>query len=264
MAEDALVAGKLYCIHPLVHNETVASSLKAKGLCAVSGLADIPSGGTVLISAHGASPKMSEEAKQRGLKTVDATCPFVERLHRQAREFVARGVPVIVIGHAGHIEVQGVVGEVEHAGGIVRVVLTEQEVATLDIPETMTVGVICQTTFDASLSSSIMVALQIRYSRLELPPASNVCTATRDRQEAVRRFVRSGGDGVLVLGSADSSNTMRLVEIARMEGARFAARAASASEAAKLDFSGISRLGVTSGASTPESLFAEVLAMLRS
>ena len=263
LAEEALAAGPLYCVHPPVHNEMVTDGLKSKGLRLVSSLAEVPHGGTVLFSAHGTSPEAMEEARERDFAVVDATCPFVARLHRQAREFAMRGVPVVVIGHADHVEVQGVAGEVEHAGGRVRVVRTEHEAANLDFPEDATVGVLCQTTFDAAVSSAIMAALSARYARLELPPASDVCTATRDRQDAVRRFVRDGGDGVLVLGSAGSSNTLRLMEIAHAEGARFAARAASVSEAAELDFKDVSRLGVTSGASTPESLFEEVLALLR-
>ena len=264
LTEEALAAGTLYCVHPPVHNEIVTDGLKAKGLVLVPSLADIPDNGTVLFSAHGTRPEAVEEARERGLAIIDATCPFVARLHRQARTFAMRGVPVIVVGHASHVEVQGVVGEIEYAGGTVRVIRTEHEVATLDFPVNATVGVLCQTTFDAAMSSAIMSALSTRYPRLELPPASDVCTATRDRQDAVRRFVRSGGDGVLVLGSTNSSNTTRLIEIARAEGVCFVVRAASASEAAKLDFNGVSRLGVTSGASTPESLLADVLAMLRS
>ena len=263
LTEKALAAGTLYCVHPPVHNEIVTDGLKAKGLVLASSLADIPEKGTVLFSAHGTTPESMEDARERGLSILDATCPFVARLHRQARIFAMRNVPVVLIGHASHVEVQGVVGEVEHAGGTVRVIRTEQEAATLDFPVDAKVGVLCQTTFDAAISSAVMSALSARFPCLELPPASDVCTATRDRQDAVRRFVRSGGDGVLVLGGADSSNTARLVEIARAEGARFAARAASVPDAAKLDFKGISRLGVTSGASTPESLLADVLAMLR-
>ncbi len=224
--------------------------------------AEVPVGATLLFSAHGVSPAVRRAAAARGLRVVDATCPFVARIHRQAREFAGRGVPVVMVGHAGHAEVDGIVGEVEYAGGVVRVAGSVDEIEEIDFPVDAAVGVLCQTTFDAAAAADMVKALSSRFARLEKPAAADVCTATRDRQDAVRSFIRSGGDGVLVLGSAGSSNTTRLLEIARDAGVRFAARVATVDEAAGMDFTGVARLGVTAGASTPESLLAETLGVL--
>ena len=259
LAEEKLAHGEAYCLHPLVHNESVVAGLAAKGMRAVSSIGDLPAGSTVVFSAHGVSPEVRNRVESRGCRIVDATCPFVARIHRQARDFVGRGVPVAVVGHVGHAEVDGIVGEVESAGGVVRVVECPDDTAKLDFSEEATVGVLCQTTFDAVAAAEIVEELSSRYAHLETPAAADVCTATRDRQDAVRSFVRSGGDGVLVLGSAGSSNTVRLLEIAIVAGVRFAARAATVDEAVGMDFAGVKRLGVTAGASTPESLIVEVL-----
>ncbi len=263
LAEAALESAPAYCLHPPVHNETVAARLAAKGMRTVQTLAEVPSGGTLVISAHGMRPSLRAEAVRRGLAIVDATCPFVARIHRQAHDFARRGVPVAVIGHAGHVEMQGIVGAVETAGGIVRTLRSVEEVPALPFPQPSPVGVLCQTTFDAEAAAAILSALSKRYPSLQTPPAADICTATRDRQEAVRRFVGSGGDGVLVLGSASSSNTCRLLEVARAAGARFAVRAGSVDEAAALDYAGVKRLGVTAGASTPEDVVTDALARIR-
>ena len=264
LAESALASAPAFCLHPLVHNGSVADALAAKGMRTVASLADVPAGETLVVSAHGIHPSLRAEALRMGLKIVDATCPFVARMHRQACGFAQRGVPVAVVGHAGHVEVQGVVGAVEASGGTVRVVCSAGEVAALPFSTSSPVGVLCQTTFDAESAAAVLSALSARYPSLEKSPASDICTATRDRQESVRRFVRSGGDGVLVLGSAASSNTCRLLEVARSAGARFAVRAETSAEVAALDLAGVRRLGVTAGASTPESVVSSVLAALRS
>ena len=262
LAGKALAEGEAYCLHPIVHNETVVAGLAAKGMRTVASADDLPGDATVVFSAHGVSPEVRDKVESRGCRIVDATCPFVARIHRQARDFAGRGVPVVVVGHAGHAEVDGIVGEVECAGGVVRVVGNADEIEEIDFPVDAAVGVLCQTTFDAAAAADMVKALSSRFARLEKPAAADVCTATRDRQDAVRSFIRSGGDGVLVLGSAGSSNTARLLEIARDAGVWFVARAATVDEVARLDFAGVARLGVTAGASTPESLLAEVLGVL--
>ena len=185
--------------------------------------------------------------RRANFAVVDATCPFVERAHRAVREFAARDVPVVVVGRSEHAEVRGVMGECADA----RVVSTPDDVVALPFPEGP-VGVVCQTTLSHDAVCAVLDALRARYPHLETPAAADVCTATRDRQRAVAEFVRSGGDGVLVLGSAGSSNTNRLVEVARAAGASFAARAGTLEEVRALDFAGVRRLGVTAGASTPE------------
>ena len=257
--EDALAHGPAHCLHPPVHNEAVTARLAARGLRRVASLDEVPAGGTLVFSAHGVGPALWAAARERGLRIVDATCPFVARAHRQAQEFARRRVPVVVIGYADHVEVEGIVGVVVAHGGEVQVVASCADAAALPYPATAPVGVLCQTTFDARTAAEVVATLARRYPLLEQTPAAEICTATRDRQEAVRAFVRSGGDGVLVLGSAGSSNTCRLLEIARAAGARFAVRVESAAELPALDFTGVAHLGITAGASTPEDVVTAVL-----
>ena len=254
----SLSSGKaVYCLHELVHNEQVVADLKARGLRFVESLDEVPDGATVLFSAHGVALAVRAEAQRRELAVVDATCPFVARAHRAVRDFAARGVPVVVVGRPEHAEVRGVMGACDGA----RVVSTPEEVVALPFPEGP-VGVVCQTTLSSGTVRTVLDALRARYPHLETPPAADVCTATRDRQRAVADFVRGGGDGVLVLGSIGSSNTNRLVEVARAAGAAFAARAGTLEEIRTLDFAGVRRLGVTAGASTPEDFFRCAVAAL--
>ena len=254
----SLSSGKaVYCLHELVHNEQVVADLKARGLRFVESLDEVPDGATVLFSAHGVALAVRAEAQRRELAVVDATCPFVARAHRAVRDFAARGVPVVVVGRPEHAEVRGVMGACDGA----RVVSTPEEVAALPFPDGP-VGVVCQTTLSSGTVRTVLDALRARYPRLETPPAADICRATRDRQTAVAEFVRGGGDGVLVLGSAGSSNTNRLVEVARGAGAAFAARAGTLDEVRALDFAGIGRIGVTSGASTPEEFLDRVVSLI--
>ena len=254
----SLSSGKaVYCLHELVHNEQVVADLKARGLRFVESLDEVPDGATVLFSAHGVALAVRAEAQRRELAVVDATCPFVARAHRAVRDFAARGVPVVVVGRPEHAEVRGVMGACDGA----RVVSTPEEVAALPFPDGP-VGVVCQTTLSSATVHTVLDALRARYPHLETPPAADVCTATRDRQRAVADFVCGGGDGVLVLGSIGSSNTNRLVEVARAAGAAFAARAGTLEEIRALDFAGVRRLGVTAGASTPEDFFRCAVAAL--
>ena len=254
----SLSSGKaVYCLHELVHNEQVVADLKARGLRFVESLDEVPDGATVLFSAHGVALAVRAEAQRRELAVVDATCPFVARAHRAVRDFAARGVPVVVVGRPEHAEVRGVMGACDGA----RVVSTPEEVAALPFPDGP-VGVVCQTTLSSGTVRTVLDALRARYPHLETPPAADVCTATRDRQRAVADFVRGGGDGVLVLGNIGSSNTNRLVEVARASGAAFAARAGTLEEIRTLDFAGVRRLGVTAGASTPEDFFRCAVAAL--
>ena len=256
LAQAASLKPPVFCLHELVHNAQVIEELCAKGMRFVESLDEVPDGATVLFSAHGVAPSVRERAAQKGLRVVDATCPFVARAHAAVRDFAARGVPVVIIGHAQHVEVRGLVGEALDF----EVVATVAEVAKVKFPVDAVVGVVCQTTV---VPDAVLAALKARYPRLEVPAAAAACTATRDRQRAVADFVRDGGDGVLVLGSATSSNTNRLVETARAAGAAFAARAGDEDEVRALSIPPtIRRLGVTSGASTPESFLRRVLGML--
>ncbi len=249
----------VYCLHELVHNALVVDDLRSKGMVFVDSPEDVPQGAAVLLSAHGTSPAIREAAARRGLRVIDATCPFVARAHRRLLDFAARGVPAVVVGHAKHVEVQGLVGEMR--GGECKVISCAADVASLSFDASKAVGVVCQTTLSDDEVADTLAALRAKYPLLETSAASDVCTATRDRQAAVRNFVRSGGDGVLVLGSPTSSNTLRLVEIAAAAGAK-AFRAGTEEEVRACSFEGIKRLGVTSGASTPESFFNATMQMM--
>ena len=251
------VSGPLFCLHALVHNESVVADLRAKGMRVVADLAEVPEGGTVLFSAHGVGPDVRREAARRGLWVIDATCPFVARVHRQVRAYAARGLAVVVVGHADHVEVRGVVGEARAAGARAAVVATPADVAACPLPPDAPLGVVSQTTLSGDALAAVLAALRARGPHVETTPAAEICTATRDRQEAVRRFVARGGEGVLVLGSAASSNTRRLAELAEKGGAR-AWRVGTWDELAACDFAGVATLGVTSGASTPESFLERV------
>ncbi len=238
----------VYCLHQLVHNELVVGDLKKRGFVFVESVEEVPEGATVLFSAHGVSPAVRAAAARRGLKVVDATCPFVDRVHREARAFAERGLPVVVIGNPSHVEVKGIVGEVK--GDCT--VISDPNTQTLKHPNAA-LGVVSQTTMNADEVARIVADLKKDYA---VETMAEVCHATRDRQNAVKAF---RGDALLVLGSSNSSNTKRLCEVANCRTFRAGTRA----ELEALDLSGIETLGVTSGASTPESFFEEAVAYLR-
>lgn len=232
----------VYCLHELVHNEVVVDDLKSRGFVFVESVDEVPSGATVLFSAHGVAPSVRAAAASRGLEVVDATCPFVARVHTAARAFAARGLPVVVIGNPRHAEVKGIIGEAPGA------------FVYPDLPAgAARIGVVSQTTMNADEVARIVAGLGGRFA---VEAEAEVCHATKVRQDAVRAFA---GDALLVLGSATSSNTRRLCEIARCR----AFRAGTMDEVKALDLDGVSTLGVTSGASTPESFFAEAVRWLK-
>ena len=247
----ALKLRDVYCLHELVHNEIVVGDLKALGFRFVDRVEDVPEGETVVFSAHGVPPSVRAAAAERRLKVVDATCPFVAKVHRAARDFSRRGIPVVVLGDPAHVEWKGIAGEAESP-------LTFEEAMKM---EKTSVGVVAQTTMNADEVARQVSELRGRH-RVEAQ--AEVCQATKARQDAVRRFAGRGGDGraVLVLGSRTSSNSRRLAEVAADAGAK-AFLAASMDEVRALDLSGVGRLGVTSGASTPERLFEEAVRFLK-
>ena len=233
-ADEATAQG-IYCLHGIVHNETVVQSLAAKGMRFVESVDEVPEGAVMLISAHGTSPANRAAAEFRGVRVVDATCPFVAAAHAKIRENFAAGMRTVIVGAPEHAEVRGYLGE---PGAC--------------LPENVKpgerTGRVVQTTLDAGTHEG-------------------VCTATRDRQQAVRDFVtahrgRASSVGVLVVGSAKSANTGRLVEIARKAGAKVW-RICQPDEIAAIDFAGIEILGITSGASTPEDTLHSVLSTLK-
>ena len=246
-------ADTVYCLHELVHNEIVVGDLTRRGFKFVEAVADIPEGATVLFSAHGVSPAVRRAAAARRLKVVDATCPFVTRVHTAAREFAARGLPVVVIGHENHAEVKGIVGEVSDVAGHSPAITASSPTLSMDLGGSQTIGVVSQTTMNADEVAALVAQLKERFT---VETMAEVCNATKERQDAVKAF---DGDALLVLGSANSSNTRRLMEVARCR----AFRAGTLEEVRALDLRGVRRLGVTSGASTPESFLAEAVAYLK-
>ena len=232
-----------YCLHELVHNELVVAGLKSRGIVFVESLDEVPSGATVLFSAHGVAPSVRRSAEERGLLVVDATCPFVTRVHKAAREFSVKGLPVVVIGHPAHAEVKGIVGEVGEPGAFVYP----------DLPDAKRIGVVSQTTMNADEVAKIVAQLKTRF---EVETTAEVCHATKERQDAVKAF---RGDAILVLGSVQSSNTRRLCEVAPCR----AFMAGTMDEVRAIDFSGVETLGVTSGASTPEDFFEFAIGYLK-
>ena len=246
-------ADTVYCLHELVHNEIVVGDLTRRGFKFVESVADIPEGATVLFSAHGVSPAVRRAAAARRLKVVDATCPFVTRVHTAAREFAARGLPVVVIGHENHAEVKGIVGEVSDVAGHSPAITASSPTLSMDLGGSQTIGVVSQTTMNADEVAALVAQLKERFA---VETMAEVCNATKERQDAVKAF---DGDALLVLGGANSSNTRRLMEVARCR----AFRAGTLDEVRALDLRGVRRLGVTSGASTPESFLAEAVAYLK-
>jgi 4-hydroxy-3-methylbut-2-enyl diphosphate reductase len=252
LAKAARLTGSVYCLHALVHNELVVAGLEKRGFVFVESLAAVPDGATVLISAHGVAPQVRAEAAARALTLVDATCPFVARVHTLARAFVARGLPVLVVGKAAHVEVKGIVGEVEVEGGRWMALSSAAEIddalawlrsrCASNRPHA---GVVSQTTMNADEAETIVARLS---EHAEVETLAEVCRATKERQDAVKAFA---GDALLVLGSSRSSNTRRLCEAAKCR----TFRAGTIEEVDALDLTGVETLAVTSGASTPEDFF---------
>lgn len=248
LAERRRAAGDaaVYCLHELVHNEIVVADLRRRGFVFVESIDEVPKGATVLFSAHGVSPAVRASAAERNLEVIDATCPFVMRVHKAAQEYNKKGLTVVIIGKRSHAEVKGILGEAPDAV----VVASADEARALELPQGAgtRLGVVSQTTMNADDVRAIVAALAERF---DVESVAEVCNATKERQDAVKAF---DGDALLVLGSANSSNTRRLCEVARCR----TFRAGSLEELGSIDFTGIDRLGITSGASTPESFFKSV------
>ena len=258
---------RVYCLHQLVHNEIVVNELSRLGMVSVDDLNDVPDFSRVLFSAHGVAPDIRETASKKHLDVIDTTCPFVARVHREAADAAKKGIKTIVIGEAKHIEVKGVVGEISAIGGEYAVVKDSNDVDAVDWDENSKIRYVVQTTLSEDDLEPTIERIRQRFPNAERSVASCVCTATHDRQKAVRDFVKNalkkneGNVGVLVLGSVRSANTKRLAQIAELSGST-TWRCASLDEVSKIDFSKIDILGITAGASTPESLLDEVLDFL--
>jgi 4-hydroxy-3-methylbut-2-enyl diphosphate reductase len=250
----------IYVRHEIVHNKVVVDDLRARGAVFVEDTSEIPFGATAVYSAHGVSPLVRSEAEARRLRTLDATCPLVSRVHAAVLRYAARGYTILFVGHAGHPEVEGVMGE---APDQVRLVQNVAAVPTVEVPDPARVAYATQTTLSLDDVAAIVEALRQRFPLMIGPNAGDVCYATQNRQEAVSALVeQQRADVVLVLGSPNSSNSNRLREVANSAGAR----AYLLGGAAELDPSwvaGAERVGVSAGASTPEHLVQGLLEKLR-
>ncbi len=248
----------IYVRHEIVHNKYVVERLKAKGVRFVEDLAEVPANAHTIFSAHGVPKRVEEEATTRGLRVVDATCPLVTKVHNHGRRYVAQGRTLILIGHAGHPEVEGTRGQIS---GPVMLVQTEKDVEALNIPADQPVAYVTQTTLSVDDTKNIIAALQRRFSDIIGPETKDICYATQNRQTAVRELSKVA-DVILVVGAENSSNSNRLREIGE-DARKPSYLIADGSELKREWFKGVSVVGLTAGASAPEILVEDVIASLR-
>ncbi len=253
-----LYGAPVYVRKQIVHNAHVVRTLEAAGAVFVEENDEVPEGATVVFSAHGVAPTVHASAKARSLRTIDATCPLVTKVHLEARRFAADDLDIVLIGHGGHEEVEGTTGQ---APENIHLVEDAAQAATVQVRDPEKVAYLSQTTLSVDETEVTVAALRERFPLLQGPPSADICYATSNRQIAVKEIAEDA-DLVLVVGSANSSNSVRLVEVALEAGARAAhlIDGAEHAEAAWLD--GVSTVGVTSGASVPEVLVAGVLTWL--
>jgi 4-hydroxy-3-methylbut-2-enyl diphosphate reductase len=247
--------------HEVVHNRYVVEDLKRKGAVFVDELAEVPDDATVIFSAHGVSQAVREEAARRGLKVFDATCPLVTKVHMEVARHGRQGRDVVLIGHAGHPEVEGTMGQWDARNeGAIHLVEKLEDVAALEIARPDNVAYVTQTTLSVDDTKAIIAALREKFPQIEGPRKDDICYATQNRQDAVRELA-SESDLVLVVGSRNSSNSNRLRELAGKQGVRaFLIDGPESIEPAWLE--GVRKIGVTAGASAPEQLVREVIAHL--
>jgi len=248
----------IYVRHEIVHNRHVVEKLRAKGAIFVEDLDDVPEGAVVIFSAHGVSRDVVAEAARRRLRHIDATCPLVTKVHREAGAMVGHGHHLVLIGHAGHPEVEGTLGQVPP--GTMTLVETVGDVERLALDPADGIAFVTQTTLSMDDTAEIVAALRRKYPGIEGPRQEDICYATQNRQNAVKTLA-ARCDVILVLGAPNSSNSNRLVEVARQAGCRsYLLQTARDLEPEWLE--GAVTVGVTAGASAPEELVQELLATL--
>ncbi len=253
-----LYGAPVYVRKQIVHNKHVVATLEDRGAVFVEELDEVPAGSTVVFSAHGVSPAVHAEAAERSLKTIDATCPLVTKVHHEARRFAADDYDILLIGHEGHEEVEGTAGE---APQHIQLVETSADVAGVEVRDPARVAWLSQTTLSVDETLAVVDALRERFPLLLDPPSDDICYATQNRQLAVKEIAQDA-DLVLVVGSGNSSNSVRLVEVALESGAAAAYRVDDASEIDERWLDGVRTVSVTSGASVPEDLVDGVLQYL--
>jgi len=252
-ALDLLPDETIYVFHEIVHNKHVVARFKERGVRFIEDLGEAPEGAIVIYSAHGVSPLVRKQAKQRSLRAIDATCPLVTKVHMEAIRYAKRGWRILLIGHANHQEVIGTLGE---APDSITVVQSVEDVGRLALDDPERTVYLTQTTLSVDDAERIVRAIHAKHPEVKAPPSDDICYATTNRQAAVRALA-PGCDLALVIGSKNSSNSVRLMEIAQSEGAR----ARLIDDTAELDrgwFEGVERVLVTAGASAPEDLVAGV------
>ena len=248
----------VYVRHEIVHNKHVVESLKAKGAVFVEELSDVPPDAVTIFSAHGVAKSVEDEAALRSLPVLNATCPLVTKVHNQGKRYVGQGRQLILIGHAGHPEVEGTMGQIPSP---VLLVQNEADVAALELPADKPVAYVTQTTLSVDDTQGIIAALQKKFSNIVGPETRDICYATQNRQTAVRELSKLV-DVILVVGATNSSNSNRLKEIGSEEGVP-SYLIADGSELDPNWLAGATTVGVTAGASAPEVLVDDVIAALR-
>jgi 4-hydroxy-3-methylbut-2-enyl diphosphate reductase len=250
----------VYVRHEIVHNKYVVDDLRAKGAVFVEELSDCPDDRPVIFSAHGVAKAVPEEAGRREMVYVDATCPLVSKVHIEAERHSAAGLQIIMIGHAGHPETIGTMGQLPP--GEVLLVETVEDVARVDVRDAEKLAFVTQTTLSVDDTSEIVAALQARFPGIRGPHKEDICYATTNRQEAVKA-IGAKAEAILVVGAPNSSNSRRLVEVAKRAGCDYAQLVQRAAEIDWRALEGVRALGVSAGASAPEVLVDEVIAALR-
>jgi 4-hydroxy-3-methylbut-2-enyl diphosphate reductase len=254
----ATYGAPVYVRKQIVHNLHVVRRLEGRGAIFVEELDEVPSGSTVVFSAHGVAPEVHQQAKARDLKVIDATCPLVTKVHQEARKFAGKGYDIVLIGHEGHEEVIGTMGEAPRA---IHLVADEEEAQQVRIADSEKVAYLTQTTLSVDETVGVIDVLRERFPVLAGPRSDDICYATQNRQTAVKQLAREC-ELILVIGAENSSNSKRLVEVARSRGCQSHLIA----EASAIDpawFEGVETVGVTSGASAPEWLVDELIEVLR-
>jgi 4-hydroxy-3-methylbut-2-enyl diphosphate reductase len=249
----------VYVRHEIVHNRHVVDELRKQGAVFVDEPSEAPRGALLIYSAHGVSPAVREAAAQQGLRTIDATCPLVTKVHVEARRFAESGHQIVLVGHAGHVEVEGTMG---HAPDRMQLVEDAKGVERLEVENPARLAVLTQTTLSVDDTRDVLEALRRRFPDVQLPRKDDICYATQNRQNAVKAMVGEA-DLVLVVGAPESSNSNRLVEIARKAGVP-AQLVQTADEIRPEWLLGARCVGVTAGASAPEVLVEAVIERLRS
>ena len=259
----ALFGAPIYVRHEVVHNRHVVDRLRDLGAVFVEELKEVPSGATVIFSAHGVSHAVEDEAKERGLTVFDATCPLVTKVHMEVQRYAREGREVILIGHAGHPEVEGTMGRFDTSfGGRMHLVGNEDDVGALDVRDPANLAFVTQTTLSVDDTTEIVAALRRRFPLLATPRKEDICYATQNRQDAVKKLLAEC-DLLVVVGSRSSSNSNRLRELADRAG--IPGYLVDGPEDLKREwFEGRQSIGVTAGASAPEVLVRRVLEQLRS